>query len=122
MSFLTLQGGQTDVELHRQYSGEEYTYTTRNLCNDGVAAQAATYPVGEAAHYTGHGIDVLTEDKGDFVDEDIAKHTTRSTGKSTHDGSYPEGEACIEGLLYTYNSKEGETNGVEDKEGVVHSY
>ena len=110
------------MELHSQDAGEEYDDATDDLCHDGVGVQASTCPIGEAAHHAGHSVDVLTEHEGNLIDEHVAQHTTCRTGKGTHDGGYPKGEACVEGLLYTYYGEEGKANGVEEEEGVVHSY
>ena len=118
--FLTFQGGQADVVLHRQDAREEYTHATSNLGDDGVRAEATAYPIGKAAHHAGHSIDVLAEDKGYLIDEDITQDSTCCTSEGSHDGCYPEGKTGIEGLLYTYYGKESQTDGVEDEEGVVH--
>ena len=117
-----LEDGEADVELHGQDAGEEHADAADDLCHDGVGAQAAAYPVGKAAHDAGHGVDVFAEYEGDLIDEHVAQHSTCRTGKGTHDGGYPEGEAGVEGLLYTYYGEEGKTDGVEEEEGVVHTH
>ena len=122
MLFFALEYWQTYVELDSQYTSEEHTYATCDLRNDGVSTQSATYPIGKTTHHASHGIYVLAEDKGNLIDEYVAQHTAGCTCEGSHDGSYPKGEACVESLLYTYYSEEGETNGVEDEEGVVHSH
>lgn len=68
---LAFQCGQADVELHCQDAGKEYTYTTSNLRDDRIGAETTAYPVGKAAHHTGHSIDILAEDEGNLIDEDI---------------------------------------------------
>ena len=64
-----LEDGEADVELHGQDTGEEDADATDDLCHDCVGAQATAYPIGETAHDAGHGVDVLAEYEGDFVDE-----------------------------------------------------
>lgn len=80
-----------------------------------VAAHHIYYATG----YACHGINLLTEDEGDFIDKDVADDTTRSTRDTPHDDSRPPGEAQLERLLNADDIEKGQADGVEDKPGIL---
>ena len=67
---------------------------------------------------TGQGIDVTTENKRDFVYQDIAQDTSCRTSQHTHGTGRPEREIGIQSALYAYDGEQSQSNGVEQKNGI----
>lgn len=87
-----------------------------------VVAAERRNPIDEAAGQAGSGIDVLSKEKGHFVDEDVANYAAKGTGDHTHYHCHPHGIVGCKGFLYAYNHKESQTDRVEDEKGTVHAY
>ena len=113
------QHRQTDVILDGQGTGEEDDATCNNLTKIGLHPQKATKPIGNTAQHACHGVDFLTENQGDFIDEYIAQHTAGGTRHTTHDDGHPEGITQRFGLLEAYHGEKRQTDGVEDEERIV---
>ena len=74
-----LEGGQVQPVFHGQKAHDDDGAAADEAGADGVEPEEViAHAVDHASDDAGQGIDLFAEDKGHFVDEDIAKHTTRS--------------------------------------------
>lgn len=120
-----LEGGQVQPVFYGQKAHDDDGAAADETGTDGVEPEEViAHAVDHATDDAGQRVDLFAEDKGHFVDKDIAKHTTRSSRDGPHDDSHPEGVFSRggEGLLDAGYGEEGQPDGVEEEPRVVLSH
>lgn len=117
--FIARKDGQTDVVLHRQDACNKHRCTAYNLAKERLHSYKIANPIDSTAHYARHCINLLSEYQRDFVDENIANHTARSSGDATHNDGNPEGIAQRKALTHTNHRKQCQSDTVENEERIV---
>lgn len=82
----------------------------------------ATYlrqPVDNTAGDAGRGVNVLAEEEGLFVDEDVAQDAAEGTGNHTHNVGNPKRIIAGEGFLDANHREERQAQGIEDEQHSV---
>ena len=95
------------------HTQENYDEGTRYLAADGSQTGTPGTPVDDSAGNTGRGVNVLPEEKGLFVVENIAQNPSERAGDYTHNYADPHGVARGEGFLNPDNDKQSQPQGVE---------
>lgn len=108
-----------ETEFYCKQTGNDNADGTGKATGDGMEVAETAEPKRDAAMDAGEGIDLGTEDEGNFVKEDVADDAAACSGKGTHDDGDPHGLAGGQCLLDADNCKHAETKGVEEKPCVV---
>lgn len=120
-----LEGGQVQPVFHGQKAHDDDGAAADEAGADGVEPEEViAHAVDHATDDAGQGVDLFAEDKGHFVDKDIAKHAAGSSRNGSHDDSHPKwvfGRGG-EGLLDAGYGEEGQPDGVEEEPCVVLSH
>lgn len=79
--------------FHCDNTGKDDASGSDDLRGDVTDAEGITGEVDKAAENTGDGVNIFSEDKGYFVDENVANDSSDGSGGHTHDDCYPCGES-----------------------------
>lgn len=86
------------------------------------AAKPQAAIVNHTSQHTCDGINILTENQRNFIDENIAEHTSCRSRDGAHDDIHPHRETGIETFFHPDDGEKTYTDGIEDEEGVVQTY
>ena len=86
------------------------------------ASQPQAAIIYDSSQHACNGIYILSENKGNLIDEDIPEHSTRCTGYGAHNYIHPYRETGIKALLYPDHGEQANTDCIKYKEGIVQAY
>lgn len=111
-----------DSEADRKDTDEDDGEGCNYLSQYMSASEPQAAIIYDAPKHACDGINILSENKRDLIDENITKHTSCRSCDGTHDYVHPDRETGLQAFLDTYNGEESDSYGIEDEEGVVQAY
>ncbi len=120
--FVAFEDGEVEMVFYCQQARDNYCRGAGKSTGDGRKVAKSAPPKGNTAMYAVQCVDFGTENKWNFIEENVTNDTSACSCECAHDDGYPHGLASRESFLDADDGKHAETEGVKKEPCVVAAY